>query len=808
MQVLRHYILWFILCFSVLTGMAQKANYRQAERFSEDNLKALIGSTKVEPQFLKGSDKFWYRYQTGDGIRYYFADPKAKSHREMFDREYLAGEISKVTGKAMDSKNMFLHINFKEDEKTIAFRSDTCFFEYNIYTKRLVKIDSVAGQQKFGSKSPMPGKKLLVGTYSPDSTYIVYAKDYNLYLYSLIDSVETQLSKDGADGYSFARIDAKGRKTDACVTWFADSKSFIAERTDARKKSKPMYLVNHLGTGRPALKEYEYVTPGDEFVKQEEMYFFRVEDKKFAKVAVEKWTDQTVQVFTIGADGKEPKPVMSLSKSKPKREAVTGFYFLRKRRTCDEVEFCRIDSRTGEVKVLIHEVSKPYFNNDFFYLSLLNGGKDIIWWSERTGHGHLYHYDGEGNLKNAITRGNWTTGRVLKVDEKERVIYFAAYGQVKGESPYYARVNKARIDEDGKVQMLTPEEATHKVYFSESGRYFVDNYSRADAEPRSVLRDNKGKVVFELAAPDLTRLYEIGWKMPEPFVVKATDGMTDLYGYMWKPFDFDSTKTYPIISYVYPGPQADGVPYEFNPAGYFNTALAQVGFVVVTFGHRGGTPFRDRWYHTYGHGNLRDYPLADDKYGIEQLADRYPFIDITRVGIFGHSGGGFMSTAAICTYPDFYKAAVSSAGNHDNTIFNQWWGETHHGLKEIITREKKSVKSEKTGKDTTIVTEKTKFEFKVPTNMELAKNLKGHLMLVHGEADNNVHPASTLRMADALLKAGKNFDLVILPGQGHIFTGQQKDFYERKMWFHFAKHLLGDFSCEGFSELNDYMKLK
>lgn len=805
---LKKYLLWFILCFFVLTGTAQKANYRQAERFAEQNLKALFGSTKVEPKFLKDSDKFWYRYQMGDGARYYFVDPKARMHRELFDRAYLAGEISKVTGKAIDSKNMMLHFSFKEDEKTIAFRSDTCFFEYNIYTKQLVKVDTVLGEQGLKVKSKGTKKIVLAGTYSPDSSYVVYARDYNLYLFSIADSVESQLTTDGAENYSYAKYDGKGKKTEAYITWFADSKSFIAERTDSRMKSKrkPMYLVNHVGKGRPTVREYDYVIAGEEFVEQEEMYFFRVDDKKQVKVALEKWQDQKVQVYTVGLDGKEPKRGMMMGKGKPAREAAIAFYFLRKRRTCDEVDFCRVDSRTGEVKVLINEVSKPFFNDDFFNVSLLNGGKDIIWWSERTGRGHLYHYDGEGNLKNAITSGDWTTGRVLKTDEKERVIYFAAYGQVPDGSPYYARVNKAWIDKEGKVQMLTPEEATHGVVFSKSGRYFVDNYSRADLEPRSVLRDNKGKVVCELASPDLTRLYQAGWRMPESFTIKAADGTTDLYGYMWKPIDFDSTKRYPIISYVYPGPQADGVPYEFNPSGYFNTALAQLGFVVVTFGHRGGTPFRDRWYHTYCHGNLRDYALADDKCGIEQLAERYPFIDITRVGIFGHSGGGFMSTAAICTYPDFYKAAVSSSGNHDNTIYNQWWGETHHGLKEITAQETKKVKSDKTGKDTTITMEKTKFEYKVPTNMELAKNLKGHLMLVHGEADNNVHPAHTMRMVDALLKAGKNFDLVILPGQPHVYSGQSKDFYERKMWAHFAKHLLGDFSCEGFVEIDDFKR--
>ena len=372
---------------------------------------------------------------------------------------------------------------------------------------------------------------------------------------------------------------------------------------------------------------------------------------------------------------------------------------------------------------------------------------------------------------------------------------------------YYARANKAKIDGHGQVEMLTPEQATHVVFFSKSGRYFVDNYSRADMEPRSVLRDNHGKVVLELVSPDLTRLYEMGWRMPEPFTVKAADGITDLYGFMWKPFDFDSTRVYPIISHVYPGPFTESIPLEFTVNTEYNAALAQVGFIVVTFGHRGGSPMRDKWYHTFGYNNLRDYPLADDKYGLEQLADRFSYIDKSKIGIFGHSGGGFMSTAALCTYPDFYTAAVSSAGNHDNNIYNRWWGETHHGVQEQKSFVKKTVKDSVTGKDTVISVEEVRFETKIPTNMELAKNLRGHLMLVTGDMDNNVHPANTLRMADALLRAGKNFDLVILPGQSHGFFGLANEFFQRKLWYHFAKHLLGDYSSEQFGEIDAYMRL-
>lgn len=786
MKEIFKYLTCVGFCLSVSFGVCQKANFKRAEKFMKMDERVLIGSMTVMPNFLKGSEKFWYSYKNADGLRYFFVDPKAKSQREMFDRDFIAAEVSKMTHKPINKSNFLLQgVDFKEDERTMKFRVDTFHFEYNIYTGKLVRVNPAKNE----SFSPESNKsRPACGTYSPDSSYIVYAKRHDLYLMRMKDSVETRLTTDGEVNYSYAFLEAdtSSERRAARVTWFENSERFYVQRTD-RRKLRSMYIVDNLSR-IPTLRQYEYVLPGDEHVLQEELYLFDTLNKQQVKVPVEKWKDQTFRLFTPG-------------------KKVERLYFLRKKRTCDEIDFCRVILETGEVKVLFSEEDKPYFNNDFFNLSLLNDGEDIIWWSERTGHGHFYHYDGEGNLKNAISSGSWTAGKLIKIDTVGRVIYFEGYGQVKGESPYFARINKAHIDGDGSVEMLTPEMATHEVVFSASGRYFVDNYSRADLKPASVLRDNRGRKILDLASPDLTALYASGWRMPEPFTVKAADGVTDLYGYMWKPADFDSTKTYPIISYVYPGPQAESFPLKFRIRSAYSTALAQVGFIVVAFGQRGGSPVRDKWYHTYGHGNLRDYPLADDKFGIEQLAERFSFIDRTKVGIFGHSGGGFMSTAAICTYPDFYTAAVSSSGNHDNNIYNQWWGETHHGIKEVKTPEKKKVKDPVTGKDSVVIQENVKFTFSVPTNIELAKNLKGYLMLVTGDADRNVHPANTMQMVNALLRAGKNFDLVVLPGQSHFYDGEAEQFYQRKMWFHFAKYLLGDFSSDHFREIDAFMRL-
>jgi len=318
----------------------------------------------------------------------------------------------------------------------------------------------------------------------------------------------------------------------------------------------------------------------------------------------------------------------------------------------------------------------------------------------------------------------------------------------------------------------------------------VNNFSRVNTTPKSELRDSNGKKVMDLEEADLSLLFASGYKFPEPFQVKADDGITDLYGVMYKPYNFDSTKLYPIIMYVYPGPQTEAVDKSFSTRMDRTDRLAQMGFIVVTVGNRGGHPDRSKWYHNYGYGNLRNYGLADKKTTVEQLANRHPFIDISKVGIHGHSGGGFMSTAAMLVYPDFFKVAVSNAGNHENNIYNRWWSEKHHGVKEITD------------------TAGTKFEYSIDLNSDLAKNLKGKLMLTTGEIDNNVHPGGTIRMANALIKANKRFDFFMYPGQRHGY-GNMMEYHFWLTADYFAKHLIGDYSTDvDMIEINRDIELK
>ena len=306
----------------------------------------------------------------------------------------------------------------------------------------------------------------------------------------------------------------------------------------------------------------------------------------------------------------------------------------------------------------------------------------------------------------------------------------------------------------------------------ESNRFLVDNSARVNSVPASALYDASGSKIMDLEVADFSALMEAGYQFPEPYKVKADDGITDLYGNIYRPFDFDPEKSYPIIAYVYPGPQTEAVS-KFFSTNATETALAQLGFIVITIGNRGGHPARSKWYHNYGYGNLRDYGLADKKATIEQLADRYDYIDIDRVGIYGPSGGGFMSTAAMLVFPDFFKVAVSSSGNHDNDVYNANWSEKHDGIKEIVDDE---------GEVT--------FEYDIDRNSDLASNLKGHLLLTTGDEDNNVNPAGTLRMADALIKANKRFDFFVFPGQRHGY-GSMSDYWFWLRAEYFADHLLG-----------------
>lgn len=750
-----------------MISIAQKADFKAAEKFRADNLTPKYGDLAVNANWIEESDIFWYSFKTSAGKKFYFVNAATRSKQTMFDSKYMAAELRKLTFHPYNDLDLPIKdIKFEKKSTTkFTFVVDSTKFNFDITTQKLTIKDSLWKEKKHPSWI----------TYSSDSVWISYAKNHNLYVMKTKDkdSIEIQLTTDGERYHSYAANSedtTKNKKIKAKAEWFKNSKKLYVEREDERKV-KDLFVVDVLAQPRPKLQTYRYSMPGEQFVPQTELAIFDVATKKHVDVDLKKWKDQTINVEWSS------------------QKTADKLILIRKDRPLKHLDVCLVDTETGALSVLFSEETWPYFNNEYSRLSVLNEGEDIIWWSERTGWGQLYLYDGKGNLKNQITDGYFVTGRIERIDTLGRKVYFEAFGKEEGVHPYYSMKYKAPIDK-GTTTLITKEGANHSFTMSKSNKYFVDTYSTVNKIPEAVLRDNNGNILMKLEKADLSQLFKTGWKMPETIVVKAKDGVTDLYGVIYKPFNFDSTRKYPVISYVYPGPQTESVQYSFTVTGGKNVALAQLGFIVVNFGHRGGSPMRNNYYHTFGYNDLRDYPLADDKYGIEQLADMYKFIDINRVGIYGHSGGGFMSTAAILSYPDFYKVAVSSSGNHDNNIYNQWWGETHNGVKEV---EKKISKKEDV-KDSLNKKQEVEITFKgtVEKNQDIAKNLKGYLLLVTGDIDDNVHPGNTLRVVDALIKANKRFDFMMLPGQRHAY-GNDIPYFDRLMWYYFAEHLLGDY---------------
>lgn len=764
---------------------SQTADFRAAEKFSSQNLTPKIGDISVNARWIEESDIFWYSYKTTVSKNYYYVDAAKKTKNLLFDSRYLAAEIHKLVHKPYNELDLPLRsLEFEKKSTTkFTFELDSVRFLYDMTTMQLTIKDTLKREPRTPSWI----------SYSPDSLWIVFARNHNLFVMKKgdKDSTEIQLTTDGVPYYSFAADAADTTTTKrvrARASWFKNSGKFYVMRSDVRKV-KDLYVIDVLAQPRPKLETYRYAMPGEEFVPQPELVVFDPAAVSRVDVDLKKWKDQTISVAWTS------------------QKSADKMIVIRKDRALKNLEVCSVNSNTGEVKVLFSDQIHPYFNNDYSQLSVLNEGNDIIYWSEKTGWGQLYLYDGNGTLKNQITNGYFVTGRIERIDTLGRMIYFEGFGREQGIHPYYSIKYKASIDRGGMVQ-LTKEPASHSFSMSRSNKFFVSTYSTVDKAPKSVLRDNNGNILLELETTDLTELYKTGWKEPETIVLKAKDGVTNLYGVMYKPFNFDPTKKYPVISYVYPGPQTESVPYTFTVSGGYNVALAQLGFIIVNFGHRGGSPMRSHYYHSFGYDNLRDYALTDDRYGIEQLADMHSYIDVTRVGIYGHSGGGFMSTAAILGHPDFYDVAVSSAGNHDNNIYNQWWGETHHGVTEVEKKVKVKVGEEEKKDDLKEEKKEMKeeiqitFKANIPKNQDLAKNLRGHLLLVHGDIDNNVHPGNTLRVVDALVKAEKRFDLMMLPGQRHGF-GTATPYFERMMWYYFAEHLLGDYRNN--VDLKDYM---
>ncbi len=727
---------------------ADKALWSKAERMSGDSLQQYFKGQNIYPTWIKKTPCFYYNIAKNGKTAYYLANATNGRKINMIkDMDKFVADYAALTGDTLDAASPALYgITFEP--------GNTGSFTLKKKGKNL-RYDIAKG--KLSEYTPKPEKKskgagldMDRDSHNPDSTYSMLGSGYDLFLRDNRSGKVTRITDDGMEDASHTyRFKNDTTTSNACGFWAGNR--YIQMMYDNRG-IKEMGIVRSLGKGRPVIDTFKMPMPGDSCIRRFRIFWYNPETGEHKYLPIDKYADQNVE--------------MNYHRS------PEALFFTRKSRKGDAIDLCRVNVKDGTVDELISEPCKPHINLTLFNYAVIDKGKEFLWWSERTGRGNYYLYDSEGKLKNRITDGETlVAGEILRIDTIRRNIIFRGYGGEDGVNPYYPLYY--RVGFDGKRQeLLTPGDYVHELNLSDDGKYAFDKYSRIDAAPavRAFSLANPRRF-HEIEKADLSELEKRGWKAPRRITVKAADGKTDLYGTMFLPSDLDTTKKYPIISNVYPGPQDDQITRNFVLDDNGNQSLAEMGFVVITMPSRGSSPLRGRDFYTYGYGNLRDYPLEDDKNTIEQLAAEYPFIDLDRVGIYGHSGGGFQTAAAMLTYPDFYKVGISASGNHDNNIYIQWWGEAFHGLEE----------------STDSITGKKVFHSSIPTNMELTGNLKGKLLLITGDEDKNVPPSNTYRLADALIKKGKRFDMFVLPGKDH---GVMCPYYQNMIRYYFKENLL------------------
>ncbi len=591
---------------------------------------------------------------------------------------------------------------------------------------------------------------------SPDGKKVAFIRNWNLWMRDVASKKEMQLTADGIENFGYATDNAGWKHSDrAILLWSPDSKKIATFQQDQRLASD-MYLVT-TNVGAPKLEAWKYPLPGEPIAVIHRV-IIDTETPRVIRLQMPPDAHRSTLCDDISCSGSFDDNEWSADSSK--------LAFISTTRDHKQANLRVADAATGEVSEVYEEKVKTQYESgqgsvNWRYMPESN---EFIWYSEKDDWGHLYLYNLNGKLKNQITKGDFVVTQITDVDRKNRVIYFEANGRESGRDAYFSHFY--RVDVDGKnLKLLTPEDGNHQISMSDDGKYFVDNYSKPDAAPVSVLRDMNGKLIATLETADISRLTKTGWKPPMPFTVKDRNNKLDLYGLMFVPTNLDKTKKYPVVNYIYPGPQAGSVGSRSFSAGRSDhQALAELGFIVVAI-DGSCNPDRSKSFHDACYGNMADNTLPDQISGLKQLAAKYPFMDLERVGIWGHSGGGYATAAAMFRYPDFYKVGISESGNHDNRNYEDDWGERYIGLLDGDNYEKQA-------------------------NQLYAKNLKGKLLLAHGGMDDNVPPYNTYLVVDALVKANKDFDLIIFPNARHGY-GADSFYMMRRRWDYFVKNLLG-----------------
>lgn len=753
-------ILTLLLLF-VLPDGAQSQNsnsitvedYERAESMLSWNLSDKVYNQNVSPNWIS-NERFWYRVYTRNGNRYMMVNIPEKERSEAFDHGRLADAIEEYTDSAVNHEDLPLRsLKFSNDLNEIRFEYDSKNWECSLATYQC-EVNEETQERVSNSVT------------SPDGKLAAYTKDHNLWVRNLETGEDVQLTTEGEKHYSFARNNQGWSRSDRPIlAWSPDSKKISTFRLDERGVGE-MVLWKTV-EGRPELDQWPYALPGDSIVPMLERVVIDVEDQTKTRLQVDPDHQRASNCCGLVRNGEWVDNEWSEDSSK--------LAFVSTSRDYKDVKLRMADPTTGELEEIFEDRDDIFFESNLTSRGvpnwrILHDSNEFIWFNRSDNWGHLYLRDLEtGELKNQITEGDWNVVDILRVNEEERTILFTAVGKEEGRDPHYEHLYRVNFDGSGMV-LLTENSAHHSVNLSPDASYIVNTYSDFQTPQVTVVRDQSGEHLMTIEEADATELRESGWQEPIPFSAKARDGETDIYGIMILPSNFDESKSYPIINAIYPGPQGGSV-----GTRHFSTsrrgqahALAELGFVVVAIDAMGSSPIRSRDFHTAYHGNMIDNGLPDQITAMEQLAEEHPFIDLNRAGIFGHSGGGFATSAALTQYPEFFKVGVSGAGNHDNRNYTYYWGEKYQGL------------LEETG-DTD--------NYESSAVHEYAENLEGKLLLSYGTMDTNVHPSMTLLLVDELIKHNKDFDLLVMPNRGHGFANEPYSI--RRTWDYFVEHLAG-----------------
>ncbi len=731
-------------------------DYARAERFLGANTAPLVTGTGIRPTWLPDG-RLWYRTTVPNGSAFFVVDPTSGTRQAVFDQTRLATALSAASGGRIDGARLpFQSFELARDSRAITVNIQNRRWDCDLQRYTCVPGDS----------GPVARRAPQNSSVSPDGRSAVYIRDHNLWSTELATGRETQLTTDGIEDFGYATDNAGWTHSDRpIVTWSPDGRQIATFQHDGRGV-RDMHLVG-TNVGVPKLESWKYPVPGDSVI-------FRI-----SRVIISQGPDGQPSVVRLQMPPDQHRSTVSDHIACGGEICDVQWYpdgskmaFVSASRDHKTAWFRVADATTGEVRTLFEETMPTQVGDAAFPENLwrvLPASNELIWWSQRDNWIHLYLYDlTTGRLKQRITSGEGNVSSIVHIDEQARTIYFMGNGKEAGRDPYFQHLYKINFDGTGQT-LLTPENAHHVVTLSPDGQYFVDSYSTPATAPVTVLRDRNGRLIETLERADIAPLLATGWKPPTPIRMKGRDGTTDIYGLMYTPTTLDSTRKYPIINHIYPGPQAGSVgTRSFSPARGDNQAVAELGFVVVEIDGM-GTPGRSKAFADAYYGDMGDNTLPDQIAGMRELAQRYPFIDLDKVGIWGHSGGGFATAAALFRYPDFFHVGISESGNHDNRNYEDDWGERYHGL---LTKDGSTD------------------NYAEEANQTHAANLRGKLLLAHGAMDDNVPPTNTTLVVDALIKAGKDFDLIIFPNARHGF-GADANYMMRRRWDYFVEHLQG-----------------